>query len=1192
MPRTWNKAPGLALWPLLLLGGCDRQPPPQPAGTRPAAATAPTDAMWQLNNQGVANLERFDKPFETVGYDEAAKIFAEALRRWPDWNVAHFNLAVALINQQSDPEQQQQRFAQVEQLLGKLLEANPEDAKAHYTLGFLLKYNGRFDEARPHFAALCRRLAPRDAHSWIAWGDCLEAAGSQGPRDPADPTHLECYEKALQLNPYLAPAFYKLSMALRFAGQTERADALLARNQQLKAALNYQEYADAYLWSGPLMEAIGPPLPGPRPGERELPLFQFDPQFSFPLAPGVRWAAAADRQAAPHGELLVRARARWGAGLLAFDADADHDLDLLLLAAVVRQDQLGDVLFRNDGQGKFVDVTDLAGLAQPRSSLGGVVADIDCDGLNDLYLLALGGNRLFRCAGGLVFEDATSQALALADLVTPSAALLDIDHDSDLDLLVACYGPLTDEVRMFTHRPYTAGAPNAVFLNVGQARPNSADQLSLPPLVLRFQRVAAEPPWDAATATVQFAAADFDDDRDLDLVEINDHVPGRLLLNRRFGQWSAAALDLQAAPVGAYQGAVVADFNADTVVDLALLAASGARFLLNQRAPGADQPPRWSALRSDAGPLAQAQVCDVDGDGFWDLSAWHSGRPMLALNRARGMLARPDWLGARGPGEPGFQGLLLADWLGKAWPQVLLLADGQPPRVGRSDGNHNHLLALQLSGRRELTKDFDKKTLRTNPSAVGTRVIVNAGPLTTLWEHTTSHSGATVSRLPILVGLGPRGSADAVRLRWPDGVEQAELNLPAGAPARLEQIQRRDKSCPLLFTWNGRQFAYLTDFLGGGGIGYYAGPGPAAPPDPDEDLKIESHQLAPDQEGRYRLKIAEPMDELTYLDAAELEVIDHPPDVSVYPHERFRPSAPHPSGQRLAFRQVLAPLAARNERQQDVLAHLAAWDRQCVEGFDSLQAWTGYAVDHALELDFGTQLAGLGPGEPVALFLAGWVEYPYSQTNWAAAQAGLRLQPPALDWLDPQGQWQPLLSEMGYPAGLPRMMTLDLTRLLPEAVRDSRSPHPLRLRIRTNMEIYWDQVFAARLVPVSELVRTRLRPVEARLGYRGYVQEYSPDGRAPQLFDYHQPRAVPLVGLPGPRTPYGDVLPLVAAGDGQFALVNAGDELTLAYDARALPPLPPGWRRSFVFCAQGFCKDADLFNTAGPGLLPLPGRQP
>ena len=142
------------------------------------------------------------------------------------------------------------------------------------------------------------------------------------------------------------------------------------------------------------------------------------------------------------------------------------------------------------------------------------------------------------------------------------------------------------------------------------------------------------------------------------------------------------------------------------------------------------------------------------------------------------------------------------------------------------------------------------------------------------------------------------------------------------------------------------------------------------------------------------------------------------------------------------------------------------------------------------------------------LCLAGWVEYPYSQTNYAAATAGVTLKPPAIERLGLDGRWQTIEPHAGYPAGLPRMMTLDLTGKL--------GGTRCVLRIRTNMECYYDQAFVAVRDPAAEkaLRVTSIPVTRAVLGYRGYTREVSPDGEQPLLYDYDHVDPAPWPGFP------------------------------------------------------------------------------
>ncbi len=107
---------------------------------------------------------------------------------------------------------------------------------------------------------------------------------------------------------------------------------------------------------------------------------------------------------------------------------------------------------------------------------------------------------------------------------------------------------------------------------------------------------------------------------------------------------------------------------------------------------------------------------------------------------------------------------------------------------------------------------------------------------------------------------------------------------------------------------------------------------------------------------------------------------------------------------------------------------------------------------------------------------------------------------------------------------------------------------------------------------------------------RGFVQEYSPDGRLPRLYDYDRLESVPFSHLAGRLTRLGDVTELLQDPDDRFVIFGPGDEATVRFDARNLPALPPGWTRSFVLRAWGYCKDCGPFTATGATIEPLPFR--
>jgi hypothetical protein len=358
-------------------------------------------------------------------------------------------------------------------------------------------------------------------------------------------------------------------------------------------------------------------------------------------------------------------------------------------------------------------------------------------------------------------------------------------------------------------------------------------------------------------------------------------------------------------------------------------------------------------------------------------------------------------------------------------------------------------------------------------------------------------------------------------------------------------------------------------------------PGVYSDPDRDEAVAIEPEQLKP-VDGVFHLSVTEPMDELAYLDALRLDVVDRPPGITATPDERFAPGGNRPSGELLAWKETIEPVSATDLAGRDVTEVLRQRDRRTVDGFRKLSHWVGYAEEHGIVLDFGDRLAKLGPRDRVVLCLAGWVEYPYSQTNYAAATAGVRLKPPVLERQRDDASWEVLESDPGYPAGMPRMTTLDLTGKL--------AGKRCVLRLRTNMECYWDQAFLALPLPDAGLCVTKLNVSRAVLRDRGYTREVSPDGKLPLEYDYAHIDPAPLARLEGKLTRYGDVADLLRSDDDRFCLIGPGDEARLEFSAESMPSLPRGWTRSYVLRAVGYCKDADPFTASSDHIGPLPWK--
>jgi hypothetical protein len=160
-------------------------------------------------------------------------------------------------------------------------------------------------------------------------------------------------------------------------------------------------------------------------------------------------------------------------------------------------------------------------------------------------------------------------------------------------------------------------------------------------------------------------------------------------------------------------------------------------------------------------------------------------------------------------------------------------------------------------------------------------------------------------------------------------------------------------------------------------------------------------------------------------------------------------------------------------------------------------------------------------------------------------------------------------------------VTVDLTGKFLSASRE--------VRIVTSMRIYWDQILVDTSTATAPLQMTRLDPLTANLRWRGYSREVTPDGREPFSYDYEKVSSTsPWKVMPGRYTREGDVRELIGSTDDIFVISRTGDEISLSFDARALPPLPRGWTRTFLFYSDGFSKEMDINSASPDQIMPLP----
>jgi hypothetical protein len=842
-------------------------------------------------------------------------------------------------------------------------------------------------------------------------------------------------------------------------------------------------------------------------------------------------------------------------GAAAADVDGDGDLDLYV--ASLGPDGRG-ALYRNEG-GRFVEASDTG--IDGRTAVGSYFGDYDGDGDPDLYLTCAGPNRLYRNEGGTRFADVTeASGTAGGPYLSVGAAWADADHDGDLDIYVANFSRLPPD------GAGTPGAPNVLFRNNGDG---TFTDVAL---------TAGIDGGDAATIGVLFF--DADDDRDLDIYLINHRSPNRLFLNDRVGQYTdAAARFPELADAGPGMGAVTGDVDLNGREDLLLLRGPEPPrlFLQVDRARFVEDAAFAATVRNLGGAVG-GLLGDFDLDGDLDLALLAAGtgektRHRILMNRGAGRFAPPVPLGEE-HGAPDARGALAVDLDGNGTLELVVARAGPRPELWR---------APAPAGRHWLevipAKGGEGEARWVDPSAVGLQVEVKTGRR--LQVSSVKSASGYLGGMPRRVhfGLDQYAKADYVRLVWPDAVLQSELEVAADQQWRVGKVLRKPSSCPVLFAWDGAGFAFVTDILGVGGLGFFIAPGEYAPPDPTEDIRIPPELIKP-RAGRYLLRIAEPLEEITYLDELHLHAYDHPGNWEVYPDERFTGTAPFPTGRPFAVARKIFPIAAHNHRGQDVRDRILAVDRRYVEP-PTDPRFVGYADDHWIELNFGDQLRHLRAGARLVLYLYSWVEYTYSHVNYAASQAGLSMRSPGIEVPDGKGGWRVAMPEAGYPGGLPRMMTLDISSL--PIRRDGR------MRIRTNMEVYWDQIFLGEDVAGPALRGHTVRPVVADLRPLGYPREYSPDASNAILYDYRRiDQGVPFKNLSGNFTRFGDVRPLLEEADDRFVIMGRGEEIALEFDATRLPDLPEGRARTLVLHTDGYCKDMDLYTAFPDTVEPLP----
>ena len=486
-----------------------------------------------------------------------------------------------------------------------------------------------------------------------------------------------------------------------------------------------------------------------------------------------------------------------------------------------------------------------------------------------------------------------------------------------------------------------------------------------------------------------------------------------------------------------------------------------------------------------------------------------------------------------------------------------------PPVVLRNvGGSKNHSLRLVLTG------------LADNKSAIGTKVEVLVDGHHQKFEVAGGSGYLSQGSLQIIAGLGQATHADVVRLLWPTGVPQDEIGRAADKLVAIKELDRRGSSCPTLFAWNGKRYQFISDVIGAGVVGHWVSPRATNDADPDEWVKVDGADLKASS-GYLSLRFGEPMEEINFIDQLRLVAVDHPIGTEVFPDEKFLSEPPFASGATVVASHPHPVVGAWDQYGNDISGMLSTIDHKYVRDFTNLK-FEGFATPHTLTLDLGPWSAK----QPLRLLMHGYVEYFSASSMYAAWQAGLKPEPPSVEALMPDGTWKPVLKDMGFPAGLARTIVVDLTGKLPVGVQ--------KIRIKTNLQIYWDQVLVDNDPPV-QIHETELPLGMAHLAFRGYPEQVERATPGDLTYNYQKISTTgPFDWQRGSYTRYGLVTPLLQKVDDQYVIFGSGQEIDAEFKATAAPPLPPHWTRDYFFYANGFVKDMDFYEASPFTVAELP----
>ncbi len=932
--------------------------------------------------------------------------------------VASLNRGIALLNLQ--------KIEEAKAALEKAVKDDPGNPRAWYNLGLYYKNSTNPEAALDAFHRVTE-IDPNDADAWYF-------LGSTYAQLKQFPEAIAAFEHALKIDRFHASAQFGLARAHQQSGQSDPAHEAMKKFQYVTQNKLGAPISLAYGEQGKYSRAEDSPI-----AVQKVPA-QIAVKFvDVSARAGLAMAAAASEG---NGYFYL------GSGACFLDFDGDGNIDLFLPDNGTQ----GMTLYHNLGNGKFADVTRKSGFDPNIHSMSCTAGDYDNDGATDLVVSDGSRVFLFHNEKNGTFKDVTEAAgirHAFETKAITGLTFIDYDHDGDLDLFETRTGGPSNQFAKPTKTPTVVAA----FQDSSHMWRNNGNGL--------FTDVTEERGFEFSGLNA--VGTDFDNDRAIDLVVTGGIPSGSplFLKNPREGKFQPTWGEHLGSQGDIPVGVAVLDFDHDGWMDFAFThSKAGFTLVHNDRTSlgSISYPTGPSDDHSDGmGSIHELNIdwvraygvvaIDYDNDGWVDLAAvgeTKEGHGEVRLFRNLGPDGWKDVTADVGLDkiqlkEP--RAIIAGDYDNDGAVDLLITQNHGPAVLLRNEGgNKNNSLRLALKG------------LNDNKSAIGTKVEVFSDGIRQKFEVYGS-SGYLGQNSPYLtIGLGQAKQADVVRLLWPTGVLQDEIEVPANKLQNIQEIDRRGSSCPTLFAWDGSHYALVGDMLGAGVIGHWIsashGQIERNIPRPTEAIKIDPGALRV-KDRKLSLRFMEPLEESVYLDRVQLLAVDHPANVDVYPNEYFAGNPPYPPFKVVYSDKTSArpPAGAWDEHGHNVLPDLLA---HRYFGDFKILPFLGFAEPHSLELDLGNGY----DGGSLWLLMHGEIEYFSATSMYAADQAGLRPFAPYVEAQDQKGKWTRVIDDLGFPAGGARTMTADLSGKLPLGTR--------RIRLTTNLQIYWDDILVSR----------------------------------------------------------------------------------------------------------------------------------